>query len=119
MRRTDPCPPPPDHTPQAEDKAGPGTSFYRGRENEIVPLDVDVFPGAGALRREERQLCSALRVVPAQYLAIKAALLVHAYEHGGRLSLGEARRLFACDRLKLERIHALLAAAGLVQAEGT
>ena len=84
-----------------------------------MPLDVDVFPGAGALRREERQLCSALRVVPAQYLAIKAALLVHAHEHGGRLSLGEARRLFACDRLKLERIHALLAAAGLVQAEGT
>jgi len=104
----------PDGAPPKERKepaAGVQGSFFRGRQ--VPPLDISGLPGAEALAPREAEVCAAFRVVPAQYLAIKATLLLHKRDRGG-LRRDEVAGLYPADALKLQKIWDVLQGLGLL-----
>ena len=63
----------------------------------IAPLDISRAPGVELLSPQEQGLCSCLRLLPAQYLAIKDALVRESLRLG-YLSRDTARRLVQIGR---------------------
>jgi hypothetical protein len=66
---------------------------------------------------QERELCASVRMLPGQYLSVKAAMLREAARRDGQhLPRSEARTMFRLEPSRALRVYDLLAAAGWIRA---
>jgi transcriptional adapter 2-alpha len=72
-------------------------------------LDLLGLPGAELLTSRERELCSACRLVPVHYLAVKSALI-----RASPLRRADARTMFRLDAHRAGAVYDLLLSCGLV-----
>ncbi|EIE22880.1 hypothetical protein COCSUDRAFT_1634, partial [Coccomyxa subellipsoidea C-169] len=83
------------------------------RARRGVALDITALPGLDALSAKERELCASVRMLPGQYLSVKAAMLREAARRDGQhLPRSEARTMFRLEPSRALRVYDLLAAAG-------
>ncbi|GAB4822858.1 hypothetical protein N2152v2_009904 [Parachlorella kessleri] len=83
---------------------GTSTALQAWRARRGVLLDITSLPDAEALTQKERALCSTERYLPAQYLAVKAALL-KIQEGKGHVSRADVKQLpFQVDPARLLRL---------------
>ncbi|XP_021920750.1 transcriptional adapter 2-alpha-like [Zootermopsis nevadensis] len=71
------------------------------------PLDIVGLPGYERLSPEERQLCSATRLVPESYLEFQRILVAECKRNSG-LKLAEARTLIKIDVNKTRKVYDFL-----------
>ncbi|KAL4853568.1 Transcriptional adapter ADA2 [Chlorella vulgaris] len=84
---------------------GRGNGLTAWRHKRGVLLDITSLPDAEPLNQQERTLCATERYLPAQYLAIKAAVLKQ-QEQRGRVPRAEILRLpFQVDAQRMQRLH--------------
>ncbi|PSC69078.1 transcriptional adapter ADA2-like isoform X1 [Micractinium conductrix] len=82
---------------------GNGLTLWRNKRG--VLLDITALPDVGPLSQRERNLCAAERYLPAQYLAIKAAILKQ-QELKGRVPRNDILKLpFKVDPARMQRLH--------------
>ncbi|GFR44583.1 hypothetical protein Agub_g5858 [Astrephomene gubernaculifera] len=93
---------------------GAGASLALWRARRGVPLDISCLPGVELLGGRERELCAAVRLLPAHYLALKDMLLRDC-EKNGPISKQDARSFFRLDPARSLRIYELLLAAGWIK----
>ncbi|PVH14510.1 transcriptional adapter 2 [Candidozyma duobushaemuli] len=87
------------NTPQPEYKPKINTS------NPRAPLDISHATDFELLSREEKQLCSTLRILPKPYLAIKNQLMKEAIKNNGTLKKKDARSFLKIDVNKASKIY--------------
>jgi transcriptional adapter 2-alpha len=78
------------------------------------PLDIVGLPGYERLSPEERQLCSATRLVPESYLEFQRILIAECKRNSG-LKLAQARTLIKIDVNKTRKLYDYLLKEGLIQ----
>ncbi|CAN6484971.1 unnamed protein product [Victoria cruziana] len=76
--------------------------------------DITGFPGAEFLSMTEQQLCCQTRLLPAQYLRMKEALMLEALK-GSVLKKTDAYELFKVEPSKVDRVYELAMKMGWVQ----
>ncbi|KAL4451456.1 hypothetical protein ABPG75_007118 [Micractinium tetrahymenae] len=95
---------------------GRGNGLAAWRHKRGVLLDITSLPDVEPLSQRERNLCAAERYLPAQYLAIKAAVL-KLQETKGRVPRGEMLKLpFQVDPQRLQRLHDFFVQQGWIVA---
>lgn len=77
------------------------------------PLAIKGLPGYEKLSADERELCSVVRVVPANYLDFKQLLITESKKHGV-LRLAQARILLKIDVNKTRKIYDFLVEKGYI-----
>lgn len=77
------------------------------------PLAVKGLPGYEKLNADEKELCSVVRVVPANYLDFKQLLITESKKNG-YLRLAQARILLKIDVNKTRKIYDFLAEKGYI-----
>ncbi|XP_076367290.1 transcriptional adapter 2A isoform X2 [Tachypleus tridentatus] len=78
------------------------------------PLSILGLPGCEKLSSKEKELCSAVRVVPENFLSIKTTLINECDKLGG-LKLAQARSLIKIDVNKTRKIYDFLLEEGLIK----
>ena len=78
------------------------------------PLDISNMDGFELLSKEERTLCSEIRLLPAQFFLVKEKLLDQDILSGGRLQLADARSLLKIDVDKTKVLYDFFRAAGWI-----
>ncbi|GEQ67875.1 hypothetical protein JCM33374_g1541 [Metschnikowia sp. JCM 33374] len=73
--------------------------------NARAPLDISHATDFDLLSSEEKQLCSALRILPKPYLAIKSQLMKEAIKSNGVLKKKDARSFLKIDVNKASKIY--------------
>eukprot|EP01135_Chromosphaera_perkinsii_P004775 Nk52_evm6s296 gene=Nk52_evmTU6s296 len=81
------------------------------------PIDISKAEGVELLSKEECQLCSAVRLLPKQYISIKATLMKE-YTRLGTLKLGQARPLIRIDVNKTRKIYDFMVQQGWIKKPG-
>ena len=71
---------------------------------QAAPLDLTGMPGVELLQDEEKELCSQLRIAPAQYMTYKNTLLKES-QRLGTLKLQQARPLIKIDVNKTKKLY--------------
>ncbi|CAN6477788.1 unnamed protein product [Victoria cruziana] len=78
--------------------------------------DITGLPGAELLSLTEQQLCCQIRLLPAQYLRMKEALMLEALK-GSVLKKVDAYELFKVEPSKVDKVYELAMKMGWVQGE--
>ena len=78
------------------------------------PLDIANAESIELLSLRERELCSQVRLLPRQYLAIKETL-IREYNRRGGLRKSEARPLIKIDVLKTSKIYDFFISSGWIK----
>ena len=73
--------------------------------NPRAPLDITHATDFDLLSQEEKQLCSALRILPKPYFAIKTQLMKEAIKNNGVLKKKDARQFLKIDVNKASKIY--------------
>jgi transcriptional adapter 2-alpha len=86
------------------DGRSPGAALAAWRARTGVQLDLVGLPGVDLLSSAERALCAGARLLPAHYVAAKAAMLATAAAQGGVLSRAAATDLARLDAGRARRV---------------
>lgn len=81
-----------------------------------APLNLANSPALDLLTAAEQTLCSSLRIMPRQYLALKELLVREYARRGGKLRRREARELLKIDVNKTSKLWDFLHQAGFLNA---
>ena len=102
------------HVSVPEGRAPAGLEQWRLKRG--VLLDITCLPDVRPLSRRERELCSAERFLPAQYLALKADVAAQQAQRGS-VSRADVQALpYLVDLARADRLHAFFVEMGCVTA---
>jgi len=91
-------------------RAGVGAS-----KRVTLPLDIVGLPGCEKLNKEERELCSQVRIIPNMFMEIREVLVFECEKSDG-IKLAEARSSVKIDVNKTRRIYDFLLQQGTIWA---
>lgn len=86
---------------------------FSRRKSCVAPLDIIGMPGYEKLTEKERDMCSAVRLVPVSYLELKE-LLVAENSRMGHVKLQRARSLLKIDVNKTRKLYDFLLAEAYI-----
>lgn len=95
--------------PLSRELVGPGVKARRG----TAPLEIISLPGYEQLNDKEKTLCSALRLVPTNFITFRD-LLITENNKNGCLRLLDARRLIKIDVNKTRKLYDYLISEGFI-----
>lgn len=83
-----------------------GPKFEAKSANNVAPLrfDIDPYPDLQILTKDEREVCSILRLKPKTYIAMKENVMREALKHGGILKKKNCREICHIDSQKAAKL---------------